>query len=672
MACVVCRAENWRDVKKSINIDDLILNYDPEFPQQRFLDAGVDAAFKSSSGRLPSAPPWPAASKPVAVPLDPAPAETDDLTRFHGYDAVIVTWTSAEAAALGAVLTPDYLPSRWYEYRHNVAAYVPLVTGGMAPFKDNTPDMARYYHSLGLYFPCTIGKAKVLLFKSGLHLDYDGPAVPVQKLMAELVQTIAPKVFITTGTGGGIGKNVALGDVVMAGRVRFDCVTQFKSKPWAAGSYKTSALPAGALAAITPDLTRVNAARVVGGRATPKIWSSADDTIVTTDFFGFDDSTDYYKLQGNGARACDMGDAMVANSLQAFPDTAFYAIRNASDPQIPNPTNNLKAAKLQAGQIYTEYGAFTTAASVIASWAVVDATFNSAKTSTSTATESGDLDMAKKSKSKDKLKKVFSDPADKLKTRIPSEHGGYGWARDLPDARDVLYAAPLMGMAKGLPTKVDLRPKCPPIYNQGQLGCCTGNGIAGAIEFDQMKLGKTKFTPSRLFIYYNERVMENTVATDAGAQIRDGIKSVATVGAPPETVWPYDIAKFADKPPAIAYTDAKLDLVASYAKVAQILQQMQGCLADGYPFVLGFTVYESFESAAVAKSGIVPMPTAKEKVVGGHCVVAVGYDDATRTFIIRNSWGTSWGMKGYCTMPYEYLLSAHLASDFWTIRAVTE
>jgi C1A family cysteine protease len=280
--------------------------------------------------------------------------------------------------------------------------------------------------------------------------------------------------------------------------------------------------------------------------------------------------------------------------------------------------------------------------------------------------------MSKKSKSKKKKADTTTDPLDKLFIRRPSKHGAYGWARDLPDARDVMYAAPLLGMAKGLPTKVDLRPKCPPIYDQGQLGCCTGNGIAGAIEFDQMKLGKSAFLPSRLFIYYNERVMEGTVSSDSGAQIRDGIKSVATIGAPPEKLWPYVISKFADKPPTTAYTDAKLDLVKSYAKVSQVLQQMQGCLADGYPFVLGFTVYESFESAAVAKSGIVPMPTAKENVVGGHCVVAVGYDDSKRTFIIRNSWGTSWGMKGYCTMPYEYLLAAHLASDFWTIRTVTE
>ncbi|HEX9139228.1 MAG TPA: C1 family peptidase [Steroidobacteraceae bacterium] len=259
----------------------------------------------------------------------------------------------------------------------------------------------------------------------------------------------------------------------------------------------------------------------------------------------------------------------------------------------------------------------------------------------------------------------------KLPIRKASRRGGYGWLRDLPDARDFAYAAPLYRFPQGLPPSVDLRSACPPVYDQGQLGSCTANGIAGAIEFDQGKQGNREFTPSRLFIYYNERVIEGTVNQDSGAQVRDGIKSVVTLGAPPETDWPYVIANFADRPPPLAFTDAKLDLVSSYARVTQNLAQMQGCLAEGYPFVFGFTVYQSFESQAVASSGIVPMPAPGEASVGGHCVLAVGYNNATRTFIMRNSWGTGWGMNGYCTMPYEYLLDAQLANDFWTLRSVT-
>lgn len=266
---------------------------------------------------------------------------------------------------------------------------------------------------------------------------------------------------------------------------------------------------------------------------------------------------------------------------------------------------------------------------------------------------------------------VAGDPLAKLSARRPSVHGGYGWVHDLPDARDYLFAAPLQRFPQGLPPSIDLRSECPPIYDQGQLGSCTANGIAGAIEFDQQKQGNKAFTPSRLFIYYNERVIEGTVGQDAGAQIRDGIKSVAKLGAPPEADWPYVIAQFAAKPPVAAYADALQDLATSYMRVTQNLQQMQGCLAAGFPFVLGFTVYQSFESQSVADTGLVPMPASGEKVLGGHCVVAVGYDDANRRFTIRNSWGTGWGANGYCFMPYEYLQSHHLASDFWTIRSVS-
>jgi len=356
-----------------IDVEDLRLNYDPESPQERF-KAGVEAALLSESERLPSMVPWPAATKPTPEPLTPPPAESDDLSKFKGYDAVVVTWTSAEAAALAALFTPGVPVSQWYEYRHNVQSYIPLVTGGLAPFNDKTPDMARYYHSLGLYFPCRVGKAQVLLMKSGLHLDYDGPAVPLKKMITEVVQAVQPKLFITTGTGGGIGKEVALGDVVIAGHTKFDCTTQFKKEPWATASYKTSTIPAGAIEAITPALTKVNAAHIPGAHSVPKLWDTAKDAIVTTDFFGFDDSTNYYKLQGLG-QVCDMGDAMVGNALQQFPNVKWHAIRNASDPQIPNPSGNIEQAKEKAGQIYAKYGAFTTAASVIATWAVIQASF---------------------------------------------------------------------------------------------------------------------------------------------------------------------------------------------------------------------------------------------------------------------------------------------------------
>jgi C1A family cysteine protease len=247
----------------------------------------------------------------------------------------------------------------------------------------------------------------------------------------------------------------------------------------------------------------------------------------------------------------------------------------------------------------------------------------------------------------------------------------YGWVRDLPDHRDYIFSAPLE-VQSALPAKVDLRRQCPAVYDQGQLGSCTANAIAGALQFDELKEKMPNpFVPSRLFIYYNERVIEGTVDSDSGAQLRDGVKAVAKLGVCPETEWPYDINNFTEKPPAKVFSDARRDLARNYLRIPQVLSQMKGCLAAGYPFVFGFTVYQSFESPAVAKSGMVPMPKPSEKVLGGHAVCAVGYDDSQQVFIVRNSWGPKWGKQGYCFMSYTYLSDAQLASDFWTLRKVT-
>lgn len=245
----------------------------------------------------------------------------------------------------------------------------------------------------------------------------------------------------------------------------------------------------------------------------------------------------------------------------------------------------------------------------------------------------------------------------------------YGWIPDLPDDRDHLYAAPPEFLS-ALPPSTDLRARCPGVYDQGQLGSCTANAIGGAIEFDRLKQRLTDYVPSRLFIYYNERVIEGTVGLDSGAMIRDGIKSVASQGVCPEAEWPYDISKFTEKPSPAAYRDAASDRAVSYQSLIQDLNQMRACLASGYPFIFGFTVYESFESLIVAQTGHAPMPGPSERAVGGHAVVAVGYDDPSQTFLVRNSWGTAWGMAGYFTLPYTYLLQPGLASDLWTIRIV--
>ncbi len=252
----------------------------------------------------------------------------------------------------------------------------------------------------------------------------------------------------------------------------------------------------------------------------------------------------------------------------------------------------------------------------------------------------------------------------------PTANTRFGWIPDRPDQRDFLYSAPPVFLRE-LPSKVDLRENSPPVYDQGQLGSCTANAIAGAIEFDQMKERLPQiFVPSRLFIYYNERILEGSVSSDAGAMLRDGIKTVAKQGVCPEPLWPYLPAKFKQKPPQTCYTAAARHTAVSYQRLVQSLTQMKGCLASGYPFVFGFTVYESFETTAVARTGKAPMPASDEKVLGGHAVVAVGYHDADRTFLCRNSWGTTWGIKGYFTIPYAYLTDQDLAADFWTIRVV--
>jgi C1A family cysteine protease len=245
----------------------------------------------------------------------------------------------------------------------------------------------------------------------------------------------------------------------------------------------------------------------------------------------------------------------------------------------------------------------------------------------------------------------------------------YGWVPDLPDQRDHMYAAP---PPAALPPKQDLRPQCPKVvYDQGQLGSCTANAIAAAIQFEQIRQQEKDFTPSRLFIYYNERAAEGTVSSDSGAKIRDGVKTVNRIGACAEDPdWPYDISKFAIKPPPVAFQHAPLGRVVQYLRVQQVLNQMKGCLAAGFPFVFGFSVYESFESSQVAQSGIVPMPAPGEALLGGHAVLAVGYDDGQQRFIVRNSWGPGWGLGGYCMMPYGYLTDGHLARDFWTFRLV--
>src|SRR5438132_13725034 len=155
----------------------------------------------------------------------------------------------------------------------------------------------------------------------------------------------------------------------------------------------------------------------------------------------------------------------------------------------------------------------------------------------------------------------------------------------------------------------------------------TSKALVGAHEFLELKYDARYVDLSRLFVYYNERAIEGTVKQDSGAFLRDGIKSLAKQGVCPENEWPYRVRDFTKKPAAKCYSDAKKHQITSYHRISTI-DEMRTCLADGFPFVFGFTVYSAFESTAMAKSGVLNLPTKKEQVVGGHAVMAVGYDDS--------------------------------------------
>jgi len=256
--------------------------------------------------------------------------------------------------------------------------------------------------------------------------------------------------------------------------------------------------------------------------------------------------------------------------------------------------------------------------------------------------------------------------------RLPQQRiQRFGWIPDRPDQRDHLFSAPLGPLGK-LPAEVDLTLGMPDVYDQGNLGSCTANAIGAAFQFGLDKQGLPDFMPSRLFIYYNERVILGTVNFDSGAMLRDGIRSVAQLGVCSEDLWPYDTSKFRDEPSEKCYQEAVGNRALDYQRVSRSLSQMKGCLAAGFPFVFGFTVYESFESPEVERTGVVPMPSSDEEVLGGHAVLAVGYVEDEQRFRVRNSWGEDWGDAGYFTMPYAYLTTRSLSSDFWTIQMVTE
>ena len=241
---------------------------------------------------------------------------------------------------------------------------------------------------------------------------------------------------------------------------------------------------------------------------------------------------------------------------------------------------------------------------------------------------------------------------------------------DKKDDRDYKYSD-LLGVSiqDTLPPVVDLRQKFLPVFNQQDINSCVSNSVAACVRYIYNKEGHGIFNPSRLFIYYNGRKISNLPANqDTGLSMRNGYASVATYSVCSEETWPYITYKYPVLPSQNAYNEAKTHKSFQYLSLNQDLNQIRSCLASGFPVSFGATLYESFLSPIVAKTGIIPDPNIKlEKVIGGHGIFLCGYDDKQKYFIGQNSWSNTWGMNGAFMISYNYIMSQNCV-DFWTPR----
>jgi len=341
-----------------------IITYDSEDPKTFSPFSLPPAAAMNASTLTPV--PWPAGKAPTPQPLAKAPSPASPLPQA---DYVVVTWTVEEAKALADALTPGY-PSKtaWYPYTHNFETeFVPIIQKGAPSLESKR---------LASYFLTSIAGKRVICMKSELHLSQDGPKMPIAKLWAQIIAEAAPKLIITTGTAGGIGAAVELGDVLCGQFVRFDCLKSFKSEPFHSSVYTCSTLAHGSVAA-AEKLIQVNVSHLPAASRPPQIVTAAATAmpvpdVVTTDFFAFDDSSNTYGLQGLGGTV-EMGDAVLGLVISQMTTAApkWAAIRNASDPQIPSQGLTTAQAAQKASQIYEKFGYWTTIPSAIACWSVI-------------------------------------------------------------------------------------------------------------------------------------------------------------------------------------------------------------------------------------------------------------------------------------------------------------
>lgn len=256
----------------------------------------------------------------------------------------------------------------------------------------------------------------------------------------------------------------------------------------------------------------------------------------------------------------------------------------------------------------------------------------------------------------------------------------FGWLEDKYDERDYtvkheqvkeFYKA--IKVTK-LPSRVDLISKDTPIMDQGDLGSCTANGQCGTLQYNEKNFSKKPYViASRLFLYYVTRRYIMGVNGDTGASIRDTIKALGKYGTPPEVEYPYDVKKFDEKPPEKAFTDALPFKAVTYTRLTS-LNQIKQFINNGYPVNFGTNLYDNIlnDQGYCNNNPDIPYPKPSNQAIGGHAMVIVGYDDnynindGKGAFMIRNSWGESWGNKGYGWIDYRYF-STGLASDFWVL-----
>lgn len=244
----------------------------------------------------------------------------------------------------------------------------------------------------------------------------------------------------------------------------------------------------------------------------------------------------------------------------------------------------------------------------------------------------------------------------------------YGWKRDLPSR---IYT-PFRLQLTSLPSSFSLLPSgfLPPVFDQGNEGSCVGNSGTAVMQYIRAKRAETDITLSRNFLYYNARVLSGDADYDGGCQISDAISTLKTTGVCSEPTWPYNESNVLLRPSDDAYSEAVSYEALTTEQVAPDITAIKTAIASGIPVWFGFTVYDAFESPAVAQTGVLNMPGPTEDIVGGHAVLAVAYDDTAERVTVRNSWGSSWGQKGYFTMPYEYVASSDLADDRWAVYTV--